>query len=432
MPDIIDKWVELVGRITDADPILIHSAGLFLVSTFAMYFRILTSAEISFKDPFSGGKLCNLWIIIIGRTRITRKSTVISKVEDIIDVLMPAAKCSHEFTPEAFITEGALMSNTKQQTTSMIWIQDEVLSTFQKMSKKDGYMTGTDSILSRIYDGKSVNHRTERRGIEILKGPYFTFLVASTEALAQLLNEISFIQGFLNRPIYVFVKKAIWKANTAKSALSLDDEALLKEIKDFLQALKDVEHGVVLNLSVAAREMYDKYDKEIFERIDSQDLGIKEGYTGNLPNLVLKLAGIYRIARMDKTELDDQTLRAGYHIEPVDVQKAVSYVNEVVVPGLEKVVSLINRQYIKNQPVISNKGVYDIIKEYLKTSSLQTKNGEMRNAMIYTDLHRKIPVPSDKFREIINSMAEQNLVALIPNVEMGLGRKPIVVQLVEQ
>ena len=59
-------------------------------------------------------------------------------------------------------------------------------------------------------------------------------------------------------------------------------------------------------------------------RIESEDLGLKEGYMGQLPNLTVRLSCLFRISRLSTKEireLDNQTII----VDKVDVERAIEY-----------------------------------------------------------------------------------------------------------
>jgi hypothetical protein len=61
--------------------------------------------------------------------------------------------------------------------------------------------------------------------------------MCSTESLAEMFDETSFKQGFLNRPIFVVIKKAEWESATKKVSLTPEEVKLNEKIHCFLDII---------------------------------------------------------------------------------------------------------------------------------------------------------------------------------------------------
>jgi len=76
-----------------------------------------------------------------------------------------------------------------------------------------------------------------------------------------------------------------------------------------------------------AKEIYDSFEEKIEDQIENEDLGIKEGYCGQLPNLVVRLSCLYRIGRMTAEQISnygDPILT----VKKQDVERAIGYVRK--------------------------------------------------------------------------------------------------------
>lgn len=435
-----EKWDRFLQGLTDADRAFIHSAGLFLVSTFARRALLVTPSAL-------GGKFLNLWFICFGRTRITRKTTVISWIEHVIKKVAPAILLPEEFTPEAFITEASqVYIKDPNRTTHLAWVFDEVLAAFQRLKKGDrSYMTGIDSTFSRIYDGKEFHRRTEKRGREEIENPYFTMFVASTESIVRTFSEVSFEQGFLNRPIYVQIKTGEWQRERLDHRTDVE-ELLLAECMAWLKALVEMEFPIVLRIDPKARQIVDDYDKEISGLIAGESLGVKEGYMGNLPNLLQKIAGVYRVNRLEY-EVQQQTTLAGglqcsvkfaggvriAQIEEEDVVKAKEYINSVVMKGLDGVLLFLSRQAIAPKEVASKERLYDLVISTLKTATFEGKTQTYEHAMTQKDLFKALSIGWKDYVDLLADMVTREEIVKHDSVETKtVGRRPNVIQLVEK
>lgn len=93
-----------------------------------------------------------------------------------------------------------------------------------------------------------------------------------------------------------------------------------------LRSLLDRKDIVSLDFTIEAKIEYDNFEEAVEEKIENGSLGIKDGYYGNLPNFVIRVACIRRISRLTALEI------AAYKapellVEVEDVDWAVDYVN---------------------------------------------------------------------------------------------------------
>ena len=110
--DFITKYVEILAKITDAPSEYQEAAMLFLISTAIgrkWTFKSIPDASIFNKKQGSKGRLLNLWFIILGKSRISRKSSgVLKHVQGILDAtLVKPNALTKSFTPEFLIKEMA-------------------------------------------------------------------------------------------------------------------------------------------------------------------------------------------------------------------------------------------------------------------------------------------------------------------------------------
>lgn len=327
--DFIEKYVKLLSGITDALEEFQEAAALFLLSTAVgrkWVFRSIPETPIFIESSKDAGKLLNLWFIILGKSRISRKTSgVISHVEEVLKRIFGEQRSlTRSFTPEFLIKE---MSKKSEYTiagseTLCYWISDEVAWFFKQLKKKDSYMTDADDILSTIYDGRTLDRGTIGRDKEIVRNPYLTCLIGSTNYLPTLLDELQIRQGFLNRFIYVTGKRKQRKPLRTEP-LNQEEKKEVDAIEDFLKALASRTSVTVIEMTNEARQTYDSFEEEIEERIANEDLDIKEGYCGQLPNLAVRLSCLYKISRMTPAEIRNYS--NVLTVEKQDVDRAIEY-----------------------------------------------------------------------------------------------------------
>jgi len=324
--NFIDSYIDLMNAITDAPLAFKKAAAIFLISTCAgRKFSILSLPESRFFDDglsFSG-KLLNLWFIFIGKTRISRKSTIVGRVEEFMQEVDEDIFLPQDFTPQSLISN--LKDKTVNNETRAAWIHDEVSGFFELLNKGD-YMASVDTVLSRIYDGKTYKRSTITRGNEDVINPYLTIMVASTDSLPSLFSENMIRQGFLNRFIYVRGKRDSYRP--ASTILMPNRRQQAQRLLEWLHTLRNTMNtfSVVLEEDVA-KPIYEHFELNTEERIQSGQYNIEEGYQGNLPNMLIRVAALRRIARMTTHDID--TFEGFFlQIEKEDIDWAIEYIDK--------------------------------------------------------------------------------------------------------
>jgi hypothetical protein len=328
--DFIQKYVNLLSRITDAPSEFQIAAALFLLSiAVGRRFIFRSLPETSIFDPNKAmGKILNIWIITLGRSRVSRKTSVLRQVRLLVErvfgkrILLPEA-----FTPEALISEMSKRQETSELSskseTICCWICDEIAWFFRHLKKKDSYMISADALLSKLYDGDSTTRDTVGRGLEVVSNPYLVCYLASTNALVELFDELQIKFGFLNRFLFIFGARES-RMPLRTQPLTESEKKEVEEIVDFLKALADRRTTTMLELSEGVQETYNSFEEKIENRIEREDMGIKEGYFGNLPNLVIRLSCLYRLNRMTSEEIRhyEQPILT---VEKQDLERAIEY-----------------------------------------------------------------------------------------------------------
>lgn len=325
--DLIGEYIGLMENITDAPREFQEAAALFLVSSFiGKNFVFLSLPEAPLFNSGSaggfGGKNLNLWFILIGKSRVSRKSTVVGRAEEVLDMIDASLKLPMDFTPQALVQVMKRMSDGK--ITRASWINDECSGFFEQLRKTD-FMVTADTVMSRMYDGRSYKRTTVGRGEERVDEPFITVLLSSTEHLPGLFDVGRIRQGFLNRFIFIPAKRT--RNLELRTNLNDEERTRAEGIISWLRALYTTTQTYVMNMTTEAKDIYNEYEREIDKDIMSGELGVKEGYRGNLPNFLVRIACIYRVARMSERDLLEYN-RPVIVVEKRDVDKAIEYVEE--------------------------------------------------------------------------------------------------------
>ncbi len=330
--DFIGKWVELLDKFTDANRELKEAAGLFALSSLVGHKAIIPcpSSSRPFSEVEEGtgtkmGKRLNLWFLIIGRSRWSRKTTVANLTRDFL-----SATLGHNYllttvsTPEALIDE--LAENTTSFGCHKAWIIDEFAIILE--ARRKDYMAEFEGILQKLYDGDTFSRRTRSRGRVTVKDPYFTVFACTTPYSIEkrLLDESMFVHGFLNRFLI------IWDEGT-RNPIPIG-EHLKQSITDYRDIVEELirsgrlytSTSSVITLGVSSEVL--KLLSEIEARAEERgkDDEIINLYLGNMTDFLLKLSGLYRLSRLKPSDLSGRIVV----VEEEDFKRARNFMKHVL------------------------------------------------------------------------------------------------------
>lgn len=395
--NFIDAYVSLMSNITDAPEEFQRAAALFLISTcVSRRFVLLASAEQKFFDTseIKTGKYFNLWYIIIGKTRISRKSTVVNRIEEFLEQIDRTLFLRHSFTPQALIEE---LKNVDEHGNALnvrgtikAWVHDEISGFFEQLTTSD-FMASVDAMLSRLYDGRNYSSTTISRGSVDIKNPYITCFLASTDYLPSLFTENQIRQGFLNRFIFVHGKRITHKPMHEQSS---EDGLVAGEILRWLRAVYNVRLNVTVVNKPSAQKLYDDFEVEIENKIRSEEGSLEEGYYGNIPNIMIRVAALHSIARYEIEEIESMVSPYMF-VELEDMIWAKDYVNECM-KNFKEVLGMMSSNATSKRSFTEERRierVYNIIAEAGRISR--------------TDLYRKSHLLSKDLEEIVTTLLQQ-------------------------
>jgi len=391
---VLDDWTYYMKEISDVDDAFIEASGLYLISTFCgRRYQILVLSDISARDqPTTQGRLLNLWFIFLAKSRIGRKTTIINKVKDIVYDVDERLILPVDFTPHSITTQLLNQYDPNTEQTIATWINDECSGFFEQLGKKESYMTTADTTLSQIYDGNDHWIKTHARGDEKIKNPYLTILVASTPDTCKFFTDSMIGQGFFNRFIPILLDKYPQYRPASFHGLSIDSRIRLKYIKEWLRMLYKKSELTILKPNTEAIQIWNQYDKKVYDYIMTHDLGVSESFYGNLPNTALKIAGLYRISRLETI-----TEELGIEIEAQDVQKAITYVDKMWIWFKQ----LTHRRFdISPQRISTIEGYINKLTEILERNSGHLPRWKLLN---------KMKMLAQTFDNIINTMLQTGL-----------------------
>jgi hypothetical protein len=241
-----EKYLEYANEFTDCpDPFLLWGALLAI------------SASLSrcvYVEAGSWNISPHIWMILIGKSS-SHKSTAISIVEDLIEVVDPERSAPAEFTSEAII-----QSLTKQPI--RLFIFDEAKAFFDMLGKK--YNESLKSLFTILYRKPNYSRTTIKHGVLSVKNAYLPIGMATTpEWLRQSLQdaEQSAMSGFLARFLMVPYNG---KGNAPMALPPAHNSDKFKALSEMLWEYKKIEQ--VFHYTPEAKERLAKWYTETTER----------------------------------------------------------------------------------------------------------------------------------------------------------------------
>jgi len=398
MTGFIELYTGVMENITDSPNKFQEASALTIVSMAVgrkLFFISVSDARL--EDILTGsarvtGKYFNIWHILIGKTRVSRKTTSIRWAKDYVEQLDDDLILPDGFTPQALVSE--LSKKQKNNETRALWINDEISAFFQQM-KETKYMIKTDSILSKIYDCDDYKDTTISRGKEVIKKPYITILLASTDVLPKFFDENMMLQGFGNRFIYVIGVRRRYKpiSTIIPSHLKPDCKAMI----DWLTDLYAMKQNLPVTFTEEAQKLYISFEKKIEKEIlDNKMDDIKIGYAGSLPTTVLKLACLYAVSDYYPKKFSQFT-EPIFLVHKNQVQKAILRMKEGM-RDYQKVVSMMRIKKL-SKPATTDEAqigmVYNIVRSYA-------------NGITKSELYRETNMLQKPLEETIMTLIKQD------------------------
>jgi len=418
---MIDNFIERYKRlmmgdgkgypgVTDAPEDYHEANALFLLSTAAghgYFFMSMpeTPIFVKSKDKF-GGKRLILWFIIIGKTRITRKTTgALDRAKEIVGDVLKIPIIPDVVTPQFLIKQ---LSELKQgDTVHACTIIDECSGHFDMLATAE-YMSSLDAIMSRLYDGKTLSSGTISRGAEVVPNPYFTVLMASTLSLPEDFTNKMLKQGYLNRFIFVVSDRELRKSLRTQP-LNKDEIKETVYLTDVLQAIMNRDLPISMDMNSEAKKLYDEFEIEIEDHIEEENLGLMEGYLGNLPNVVIRIACLHRLGRMTPSEIG--ALKGLLVVAKEDIEYATRY-SEKVWEWFEKVIELKGTrtqakkvETLEEYEAVVRKAFEEILSNPANVKAFGLDRFE-EGEIPQTVLRRWTKIPTKELNELLHAIAE--------------------------
>jgi len=387
MVDLIDQYVQYASESCDAPTIFHLATSYWIASTLVGRFvRIVTSYAPK-------GLMPNLWVLLIGPSRIVRKTTAMNLAEDIVEnvdskLLMPAS-----FTPEALYE----LFNTLNEGDAVAWVKDEMGGFFKMLDKK--YMLGVREILSSLYVGRGEVRKLRNLTLRIPRGLYVTVLGNLPTPPRIYITEEDFLGGFMNRFILAYATE-----RERTIPMMHRNERLLAErsniINEYASLIKMFSSIAPVSASSEALDLLVKYDNDVEQEIKRLEKDnpttLWKNYVAETPFLLLKMSTLRRLVRRPYPT-------AIVVIEREDVEKALNDL-KMFMESAKKVVEDVETGAV-SAPVVTEEKNLMRVYELIKSAGA--------NGISKSELLVKTMIPVDQLHKILLTLYEQEKIVIV-------------------
>jgi len=365
IPDgFLREYVDFVRPLSEA-PVQFHIAcGLILIAA-------VCKRNISFQ--FGACAIYpNLYLLIIGKSGISRKSTALS----------PAIKLLRSIDPDVFI--GHLMSleslyKALSESSHKLGIYNEFRSLIENTKKT--YGEGLISVLTELWDCPSflkINLKKVASDESYIDEPSFSILAATTIDWLQV-KEGDILGGFMGRFLPIM-------ANTNREKLIAIPPKMCAEKFDHLKGRLDAISKQVgfFEITKGGEEIITKIYAEIMKELDNlPNKEIFESYWSRIEPHILKLAMIFKISENPPKRIIDE--------------KAIMQAYETM-----KQVTVYYKHLIGKVSFTEDMRLENKVKEALQ----QVKDKGMQHSLLL----KRVNTTADKFGKIISTLKEKDIV----------------------
>lgn len=298
--------------------------GYHIACAIAML-SMISAGRVKFE--LGGNQACNLYIVLVGTTGISAKSTALKLITAIIH------ECDLEFlllpdqvTASKFITEMVIQvpenlefekaeirqrKVEKVQRTQLYkgqrgWIFDEFGGLLREMMQKSHHNAGFRETLKRLYDNnQNMKIGTQIRGVEEIHYPFLTLLGAMTPAdLSPYAIKRSAIwqDGFLARIAFVVPSEGFVKNAPFPDGPRIIPQVIVRHLQEWhyrlgepvLSIFPEINvvpaKGEIITIPQDVREMFYEYRRDMKDKITQSKDSDLDGNFIRYPDTALKIA----------------------------------------------------------------------------------------------------------------------------------------------
>jgi hypothetical protein len=407
----ISKYIKFASRLTDAYPEYHLSNSLGALSIIANRKVIIPLTPTK--------RFTNLWILNIGHSTISRKSTSVEILETMLELAeLNFKKLPDNYSPEALID--SLSDNPKS-----VFIKDEMGGFLKEL--KRSYKSGLEETLCRMYDCPERYVRQLRKEkIEIEHG-YLTMIGATTPVSIAEGGEESYLDsGFFPRILFLFPErqKKRMKVKELSEDIGKVQVELSQWMDDLYKALRGID-GIEIAPSKEAIDYFNDWQESFEEYIQKHNnpwrisafygraaesaLKISALIEIGYPDVISKISKISNISKISKVSkqerggklITNSTNSTNLTISKQSMLLSIYYVQNLFIPHSIKLANFVEKY--KNVDTLQK--VFDVV---------------VRNEKItHSDLLRYSNMKAKEFSEIVDTLLAAKRLKVIEEEKKG-------------
>lgn len=318
--NIIMVYMNYVGTLSDAYPEWHFAAALSLLS-------ILADRKIRMKLSI-GEIFTNIWIIGLGDSTISRKTTAMTAADGIASLIgIKYKRLPDSFSPESFVEKMSDLSH------SYLWI-DEVGQLLKSTQKT--YMEELVDIFCKLYDCGNFermlrsSHKKNVKTNFLIEKTYLTqWLFTTPENFKANTTILDVISGWLVRYLYIYPEyskewKGFRKITDTDNKMLGDLILMLKQRIEFISKNKMID----MDLTTESWEFYENWSKKRENDILKYDDKIAKAIFGRLQIYALKMAMLFQFGEKKFKNIIDKK----------NLQESCRLIDEYFLPTAKKII----------------------------------------------------------------------------------------------
>jgi hypothetical protein len=299
----IGQVIAYVGARTDAAFEYAEAAALVLLAA-------ATAGIKARLAPYPHGLSTNLYVLGIGDSTRSRKSTTAGFIRHLQQAALPESLLSDQFSPEAFVER--LAARSPDSTT---WYVDEFGEMLHKITTAK-YMAGTRGLLLSAYDGR--DHRADRHSkrdhhgtavadSDIVLRPHLSILGMTTPTLFHALRPADVESGLLARFAIVFPtgKPSRRPLQALPPETECADGPLIKRLHDIAAWSRTCDRAV--HFKAEALEILDQFALTV-EEAPGDD--VLKAMSSRLTHMIVKVSMLCAAGRAETLRAEALTVTA--------------------------------------------------------------------------------------------------------------------------
>lgn len=377
-----EKYLKYASALTDAPDIYHDFSALSLLSLAVGR----TPIRISPTQKYP-----NLWVILIGRSGIDRKSSA-------IDLALRVLPDDYVTLPSDFTPEG-LQESLGKQSQGLIW-REEISGFLESLKKKD-YMSGTPDLLCHLFDCPTRYGRTLRKASFDLHDVCFNIMATTTPSrFNETVRLQDFNSGFLSRFLIVYGRKAF---SLPRRGWMGSDTERLNECRKLWRDLYDAFHKQKREFEFAepALELASAWqtmkEEEAMQCADAKEADFKGAVVTRLADYVIKLSALYEVDKVSNSIVSN-LVESRILISVESVQKACSTVDNLLTLQMTNLLTLLTESNLGTKLVKLTK-----IVEAKADADGWLKHGTLLQNMNITAYELKLLLQTAYERELIET-----------------------------